>query len=98
MHIQRWFHARDLAALAKTMRTKAGKTKAEAAREMGVNRATIQQAEEMPELSLTKLRLRLIEKYSSYHVHGPGYWLRPKKERKTLGRQTKRRTISSHGA
>jgi DNA-binding XRE family transcriptional regulator len=74
---QQWFGATELAALAKKMRESAGETKAQAARALGINRATIQQAEEMPEMSLTKLRIRLIERYSRYRVEGPKFRLRP---------------------
>ena len=55
----------DLAALAKSFREKSGKT--------------IQQAEEMPELSLTKLRIRIIETFSPHRVRGPVFWLEQKK-------------------
>lgn len=62
-----------LAIMAKKFREKSGKNRAEAARELKVNRATIQLAEENPEQSLTKLRIRMIEKYSSCRVRGPLY-------------------------
>jgi DNA-binding XRE family transcriptional regulator len=62
-----------LAALAKKCRQKSGKNRAEAARELKVNRATIQFAEEKPEQSLTKLRIRMIQKFSSAKVTGPLY-------------------------
>jgi DNA-binding XRE family transcriptional regulator len=61
----------DLAALAKSCREKAGKSKADAARELGVAAPSIFNAEETPDMSLTKLRIRLIETYSSYKVTGP---------------------------
>lgn len=64
---------RDLAALAKQLRQKAGVSKAEAARRLGVNRGTIQQAEEYPETSLTKVRIRLIEAFSTCTVKGPAF-------------------------
>jgi len=38
----------------------------------------VQLAEENPEQSLTALRIRLIEKYSSYRVVGPLYRLEKK--------------------
>ena len=63
----------ELAALAKKLRLKAGVSKAEAARQLGVNRGTIQQAEEYPQTSLTKLRIRMIEAFSSSSVKGPAY-------------------------
>jgi DNA-binding XRE family transcriptional regulator len=68
----------QLASLAKKFRVKAGKTKAEAARELDVSRSTIQHAEGYPEKSLTNLRCRMIEKYSSCRVIGPKFWLEQK--------------------
>lgn len=65
----------ELAALAKRHRMQSGKTKAEVAREFGVARSTIQLAEENPEQSLTRLRIRMIEAYSDCRVKGPVYWL-----------------------
>lgn len=67
-----------LALLAKKFRVKAGISKAEAARQLGISRSTIQHAEEYPEKSLTNLRCRMIELYSSYRVMGPGFWLERK--------------------
>jgi DNA-binding XRE family transcriptional regulator len=67
-----------LPALAKQFREKAGKNRAEAARELGVARPTVHQAEENPELGLFKVRKRIIEKYSSYRVVGPFYRLERK--------------------
>lgn len=69
---------RDLAALAKHFRSKAGISKSEAARELGVNRGTIQQAEEYPKTSLSRLRIRMIERYSDFKVIGPVYVLKRK--------------------
>ena len=68
----------DLAALAKTFRRKAGKTRAQAAREMGVNQTSIFNAEETPGQSLVKLRMRMIEAYSKFKVRGPVYLLEEK--------------------
>lgn len=65
----------DLVALAKMFREKSGKSKAQMARELGVTRATMQDAEEHPHRSMTKLRCRIIEACSSFQVAGPGYWL-----------------------
>lgn len=65
----------DLTALAKVFRQQSGRTRAEAARDLGVTRPTIQLAEENPEQSLTKLRIRIIQKYSAYKVTGPFYRL-----------------------
>ena len=68
----------ELAHLAKTFRAKAGKTKEEAAKELGVGRPSVQLAEGTPGQSLTKLRIRIIEKYSPYKVVGPVYLLENK--------------------
>ena len=68
----------ELAVLAKKFRLKARKTKIEAAADLGVGRPSVQLAEENPEQSLAKLRIRLIEKYSPYKVVGPVYMLEPK--------------------
>lgn len=66
---------RALAALAKQFREAAGKTRAEAARELKIARPTVVLAEENPERSLTKVRIRIIEAYSSLVVSGPHYRL-----------------------
>jgi len=68
----------DLAALAKRFRKEAGISKAEASRRLGVSRGTVQQAEEYPNASLSKLRIRMIEKYSPFRVVGPVYLLERK--------------------
>lgn len=68
----------DLAVLAKDFRRKAGKTRAQAAREMGVSQTSIFNAEESPEQALVKLRIRMIEAYSKFTVRGPVYVLEPK--------------------
>jgi DNA-binding XRE family transcriptional regulator len=68
----------ELARLAKKFRKAAGKTKAQAARELGVAPPTLFGAEEQPELSLTKLRLRIIEAYSPFKVVGPVFMLKKK--------------------
>jgi DNA-binding XRE family transcriptional regulator len=68
----------DLVALAKTFRRQAGKTRAQAAREMGVAQTSIFNAEETPGQSLLKLRMRMIEAYSPYKVRGPVYLLEKK--------------------
>ena len=69
---------RELASLAKRFRKAAGKTKAEAAAELGVAPPTLFGAEERPELSLTKLRVRIIEAYSPFKVVGPVFVLEKK--------------------
>ena len=68
----------ELPALAKEFRLKARKTKGEAAAELEVGRPSIQLAEEYPEQSLAKLRIRIIERYSRFRVVGPLYMLEPK--------------------
>jgi len=73
------FSESELAALAKECRLKSGKRKFEAAEDLGVGRPTMQLAEENPEQSLTKLRIRIIEKYSPYRVVGPVYLLEKRK-------------------
>ncbi|MGD0815073.1 MAG: hypothetical protein ABSA83_15820 [Verrucomicrobiota bacterium] len=60
-----------LAALAKKLRIAAGKTRAEAARDMGIKHPSIFHAEESPKQSFTKLRCRMIEAYSCLKVAGP---------------------------
>ena len=72
------FSEAELATLAKRYRLKSGKRKSEAGAELGVSRPTMQNAEESPEQSLTKLRVRIIEKYSPYKVVGPVYLLEKK--------------------
>ena len=66
---------KDLAALAMRFRKQAGKTRAQAARDMGVAQTSIFHAEETPAQSLLKLRMRMIEAYSSYRVTGPVFFL-----------------------
>ena len=65
----------DLALTAKTFRQQAGKTRAQAARDMGVSQTSIFHAEESPEQGLVKLRRRMIEAYSRFKVRGPVYLL-----------------------
>ena len=69
---------RGMAALARSCRKQAKKTRAQAARDMGVAQTSIFHAEESPEQSLAKLRIRMIEKYSPYRVTGPVYILKRK--------------------
>jgi len=69
---------RELAALAKRFRKKAGKSRAQAAREMNVSQTSIFNAEESPEQSLLKLRIRMIETYSGFAVVGPVFLLEEK--------------------
>ena len=69
---------RQLAGLAKTYREQAGKSRADAARDMGVAQVSIFRAEENPEESLFRLRKRMIEKYSPFKVKGPMFLLERK--------------------
>jgi DNA-binding XRE family transcriptional regulator len=68
----------ELSRLAKRFREEAGKTRAQAAREMKVSQTSIFQAEEEPERGLLKLRIRMIETYSSFKVTGPVFCLKRK--------------------
>lgn len=68
----------DLAVVAKNFRRQAGKTRAQAARDMGVAQPSIFNAEESPDQSLVKLRMRMIEAYSKFKVTGPVYFLEEK--------------------
>ena len=68
----------ELAGFAKQCREKAGKKRAQAARDMGVSQTSIFNAEESPEQGLQKLRTRMIEAYSPYEVTGPVYRLTKK--------------------
>ncbi len=72
---QQMYAEKDLAALAKQFRMDSGKNRADAARELGVARPSLIQAEESPDKGLGKLRIRIIEKYSPFKVAGPAYWL-----------------------
>lgn len=65
----------QLAELAKQFRSAADKTRAEAARDMGIKQPSIFHAEESPEKTFVKLRRRMIEAYSTYKVEGPFYRL-----------------------
>jgi DNA-binding XRE family transcriptional regulator len=69
---------KDLTALAKHFRKQAGKTRAEAGRELGVSHVSIHRAEENPDISLLKLRMRMIETYSPFQVVGPVFHLKKK--------------------
>ncbi len=68
----------ELASLAKKHRIRAGKNRAEAARELRVARPAIVYAEDHPEKSFTKLRRRLIETYSTQRVTGPLFLIKDK--------------------
>ena len=75
---QKMFSEEELAALAKEVRVKSGKRKAEMARLLKVTRATMQDAEERPGKNLTKLRCRIIEACSPFKVTGPIFYLERK--------------------
>ena len=68
----------DLAVVAKNCRRKAGRTRAQAARDMKVSQTSIFNAEESPDQALIKLRMRMIEAYSQFKVTGPKYFLEDK--------------------
>jgi DNA-binding XRE family transcriptional regulator len=72
------FKETELAELAKQFREQVGKKRADASRELNVSKSNITMAEENPEQSLTKLRIRIIETYSPYKVTGPLYRLEKK--------------------
>jgi DNA-binding XRE family transcriptional regulator len=69
---------KNLVALAKHFRKQAGKTRAQAARDMEVSQTSIFNAEETPEQGLLKLRMRMIETYSRFKIRGPVYLLEEK--------------------
>jgi hypothetical protein len=75
VHKYKCLREQDLATLAKRFRKAAGKSRAQAAREMRVSQASIFHSEESPEQSLVKLRIRMIEAYSSFKVTGPCFFL-----------------------
>ena len=66
-----------LAVLAKDSRMAAGKSRAQAARELGVSRPAIFYAEEHPQKGFQLLRKRIIETYSSHRIEGPVYLVKP---------------------
>jgi hypothetical protein len=74
-----YLHESQLAAFAKRIRMKAGRTPAQAARELKVSPPSLHHAEETPERSYTKLRCRIIETYSDFKVTGPFYELSKRK-------------------
>ena len=69
----------ELAAIAKRFRIEAKKSRAQAARDMKVSQTSIHHAEESPQLSLLRLRIRLIEAYSPFEVVGPVFRLTRKR-------------------
>jgi len=75
MRMNQTFKEAQLAALAKQFREAAGKSKADVARELDIAAPSIFNAEERQDLSLTKLRIRMIEAYSQFKVTGPLFQL-----------------------
>ena len=73
MQRKRLVGANELGSLAKESRERAGLTKAKLARLLGVTRGTIHQAEEYPEMSLTRIRVKIIERCGFLKVSGPLY-------------------------
>jgi DNA-binding XRE family transcriptional regulator len=69
----------ELAKLAKAARKQAHLSKAEVARQLAVTRGTVHQAEEYADMSLTKLRIKMIEKCSGAKVSGPLYQIETEK-------------------
>ena len=69
----------DLAAHAGRFRKKARKSRAQAARDMGVSQTSIFNAEESPGQSLRKLRVRMIETYSPFEVKEAVFLVRRKR-------------------
>lgn len=78
MHRKALLPESDLARLAKQFRKLRGKSRAEAGRELKVSHVSIHRAEENPEESLLKLRVRMIEAYSPFKVVGPVFYLERK--------------------
>lgn len=72
------FSEAELAGLAKSFRLATGKSRAEAARELGVSRPSLIHAEDLSEKPLGKLRRRIIAQYSPHKVVGPFYRLEKK--------------------
>lgn len=78
MRIKTSVTEKELTAMAKQFREASGKSKADMARELGVAAPSVFNAEERPELSLTMLRIRIIEACSPYKVVGPVFHLEKK--------------------
>ncbi len=78
MPIAKLIAEKELVRLAKRFRKEARKSRAQAARDMGVAQTSIFHAEESPGQSLLKLRIRMIEAYSKCKVGGPFFELEGK--------------------
>ena len=92
MAVKQMCSERELATLAKRFRKQSGKTKAALGRELGVTRSTMQDAEERPGQSLTKLRIRIIERCSPLKIVGPVFIL----SRKSVKNPSKHTSIKSN--
>ena len=75
---QQSFAENKLASLARRFREQAGKSRAQAARDMNVSQTSVFHAEESPEQGMTKLRVRMIQAYSPFKVIGPVFSLKRK--------------------
>lgn len=75
MRIKSPVKERELAALAKQFREASGQSKVDMARKLRVSPPSVFNAEERPELSLTGLRIRIIEACSPFKVVGPVFHL-----------------------
>ena len=78
MRVKNNIGEKELAALAKQFRKASGKSKADVARQLRVSAPSVFNAEERPELSLTGLRIRMVEAYSPFKVFGPVFHLKKK--------------------
>lgn len=79
-----WWTESDLASLAMRFRQQAKKSRAQAARDMGVSQTSIFHAEESPNQSLLKLRTRMIEAYSPYKVVSRVFLIRKQRAEKGI--------------
>jgi DNA-binding XRE family transcriptional regulator len=75
---KKYLTEKQLAAAAKRFRREAGKTRAQAARDMGVTQTSVFHAEETPGHGLLRLRARMIAAYSPYKIIGPVFYLEQK--------------------
>lgn len=78
MPAKQTFREHELAAVAKRFRVQSKLSKSEIARRLGVTKGAIHQAEELPEVSLTKVRVRMIELLAPFRVVGPVFLLERK--------------------
>jgi len=80
VHQQKSVTEKQLAKIAKKAREQLKISKAELGRRLGVSKGAIHLAEEYADMSLTKLRIRMIEKCSLLKVTGPVFLLESKKD------------------